>query len=84
MSEYMKNQELSAELKTYAELDGTEVEEACLSLCHLVGYPDYVSDEFYEALMTEIMRQLVGFKECTKIVEYEETYTRKVRDLERL
>jgi len=71
------------ELEVYAKLDGTEVGEACLCLCALAGYPDYLNEDFYEALAKEIDLQLTNFKIFTEIVEEEKTETRKITKLVR-
>lgn len=80
--EYEKAQDLANELSEFSEGEGTEIEEACSSLIHLMGYPDYVSDEFYAALVEEVKKQLQNFKENYEWVEKEETFTRTVRYLE--
>jgi hypothetical protein len=38
------------ELEKYAELEESEVGEACILLCELDRYPDYVSKTFYKEL----------------------------------
>ena len=71
-----------SELIDFASLDGCETGELCGYLCSVSQYPDYMSDDFYVSLKTEIRRHLKGFKANYKIVEREETFTRKVIDLE--
>ena len=69
-------------LTAYAEIEGTEIGEACSLLISLCGYKNYVSETFEEALRQEVIFQLNFLKERTKIVETEETYTRKCVNLE--
>jgi len=70
------------ELEKYLRLEGTEIGDACAALLNVSYYPDYVSKEFQKAIEKEIKSQLEMFKEQTRIVEREETYTRKVVELE--
>jgi len=71
------------ELAVYADLDGTEVGEACLLLCALASYPDYLKEDFCEALAKEIDEQLTDFRVFTEIVEEEKTEIRKITKLVR-
>jgi hypothetical protein len=70
------------ELEEYAEMCNDEVGEASSALVNMLSYTEELSPEFEIAVKKEILRQLKMFKECTKIVETEETITRKYRDLE--
>jgi hypothetical protein len=75
--------QLTAEkLQKYAEIDGSEIGELCISMIQLSRYSDYVSEEFVDALYAEMVSQLENFEECATIVETEETFTRKVVYLE--
>ena len=73
---------IEQELREYIELEGAELSEACYSLIRLSHYPDYISDEFYSALLKELEDQLSNFKENSRIVETEETITVKSKELE--
>jgi hypothetical protein len=73
---------LREELDPYVELEGTEIGEACSALIRLSHYPDYISEECLAAVVTEMKTQLEMFKDQCTIVESEETFTRKVRDLD--
>ena len=70
------------ELMMYAELSGDETGEFCHTLLHAADYSYHMSDEFKVYLAKEIRYQLKMFKENTRIVETEGTYTQKFRVLE--
>lgn len=73
------------DLEEYALLDHTETGEACQHLLTLYeSYPDYISDEFKKELSKELQRKQNFYKSAYRIVEYEETRTFTVRDLEEL
>ena len=76
------DKEKELEFEEYVKLEGSEIGEACYALLQLAKYPDYVSEEFQLAIEKEIDVMLEMFKEETRIVEREETYTRKVVELE--
>jgi len=74
---------IAEELRRYAELDGTEVGEACNMICTLAGtYNDYIGDEFKEALYKEIEEHLHFFKKNCKIVSETIPVQQTVYDLE--
>jgi len=75
-------QDKKDELMEYADLANDEINEFCYILLHAADYSDYMSDEFKLHLAKEIIDQLKNFKENTRIVETEETYTQKFRNLE--
>jgi hypothetical protein len=70
------------ELEEYAEMCNDEVGQASSALVNMLSFTEELSPEFEMAVKKEILRQLKIFKECTKIVETEETITHKYRDLE--
>ena len=72
---------LESELREYAELDGTEVGEACLLLCQLIGYPEYLAPRFNGALHREMREQLENYKKEYFIEEVREQETRVFRVL---
>jgi len=74
---------IAEELRRYAELDGTEVGQACNLICTLAtSYGDYIGDEFKEAVYKEIETQLNFFKKNCKIVSETIPVQRTVYDLE--
>jgi len=74
---------IAEELRRYAELDGTEVGEACNLICTLAtSYSDYIGDEFKEAVYKEIEAQLNFFKNNCKIVSEIIPVQQTVYDLE--
>lgn len=70
------------ELEVYAELEGSELGEACLKLCGLVGHEHIFSSDFTEALKKEILEQVKYFKENTKIITGVRQEIREVVELE--
>lgn len=56
-------------LMEYANLEGSEIGEACRLLCDLAGYTDYIGDDLAEHLEKEIEFQLLHFQVNSKIVE---------------
>lgn len=73
---------ITQELQRYAELEDTELGEACTALIHASRFTDYVGEEFAQALVTELEEQLRVFKQETRIVEREEMIKRTVVYLE--
>ena len=69
------------ELEKYANIEGSEIGEVCELLISLARYPDYISTNFSECLVNEIISQLKNFKNNFKIVEREVTYTNKYLEL---
>ena len=72
---------LESELREYAELDGTEVGEACLLMCKLFNYPDYLTPRFNGALHREMREQLENYKREFVIEEVREQETRMFKVL---
>ena len=70
------------ELRKYVDIDGpTSMSEQGELICSLAGYTDYFSDEFGVALEKEIKLQLKNYKDFSRIVETEETFTRNCVEL---
>ena len=70
------------ELNKFAEMEGSEIGEMCLTLIHIMSYSDYIiSHEFEQSVKKEILYQLDNFKEHSQIVEKEETTTQKWKEL---
>ena len=70
------------QLKEYTELEGSELGEACNMLLEVLGYRDYLSKEFKEALEKEMKAQLKNFKDNCKIVTKKVKLTQVVKELE--
>ena len=64
---------LCMELEKYAELENTELGEACLLLSRLFDYGDFLSVKFSKELDKEIKRHVDNFRKNTKIIETEST-----------
>jgi len=73
-----------AELRDYAELDGSEWGEAAIAICEMWTHSWQYSKTLVKALEKEILAYLRCVKSCTEIKEYEETenVVRKYRELE--
>lgn len=82
MIDYDRLNAVATELRKYASVEGTEIGEMCTALIQASHFTDYVSEEFATALLTEMEEQLQNFQENSRIVEHEETFTRKVVYLE--
>ncbi len=73
---------LANELTKYSELEGSEVGEICHLLIQITNFPDYISDDFKEALKKEMKAQLQNFKDNCKIVTKKVKYSEIVKTLE--
>lgn len=62
------------DLRQYADMEGTEVGEACLDMINLAGHPDYISDELLNALVKEMKEMLYILRHDYEIVEEEKTH----------
>lgn len=82
MIDYDRLRKAAYDLQIYAELEGTEIGETCMALITISHFTDYVSEEFAQALLTEIEEHLSTFQQDARIVEHEETITRKVSYIE--
>lgn len=69
-------------LRVYAEIGGTEVEEMCIYLIQIAQRTDFLTDEFIVALDKELGDNLNAYKDYSRIVETEETFTRTVKTIE--
>lgn len=71
--------EILADLKKFADLEGAELGEATAFLVELFRYTDYTSDEFAVALEKELFRMYKMYHEEYEIIEHEaeevQTYT---------
>jgi hypothetical protein len=79
--EYNELLKKTEELRKYAQLEGTEVGEACYVLFSATNLRDYFSKEFSEAVVKEIMIMLQNFKENYVILDREEKITNKYKEL---
>lgn len=78
----MDLREKAEELRKYADLEGTEIGELCNALIAVAYRAEYSSEEFIAALDKELTEQLDNFKQNATIVSRDETFTRKVIELE--
>ena len=81
----MDFEKIAEELTQYAELEGSELGEACELLVALSRhYEDYLTKDFIKVLRVEMFEQLENFKASSKIVERTETvsYNRTFKELE--
>lgn len=69
-------------LTPYEQADGTEWGEMINYLCLLAGRIDYISEELAELVAKEISDNVAYVRENARIVETQETFTRKVVDIE--
>lgn len=70
------------ELLKYAELENTEWGEGMQTICTLAAYSYLFSDKFAKQLDKEIETALAYAKKHAKIVESQETITRRFTELE--
>lgn len=66
---YSKASRLAYEIESYTSLENDSPSEACELLSQLAGYPDYVSDKFYEALILELEDKLKYYQDNCEIIE---------------
>lgn len=74
--------DIREKLLEYAEYEYDSHTEALTALCHLSQYPDYISQELWDAVVTAMKAELKMYTENTVIVTKTETITREVTDLE--
>lgn len=59
-------------LSVYTDYECTSYQEACDGVIALCAKPDYISDDFQQALDKELLLMLDNYKENTKIEEMTE------------
>lgn len=74
--------ELTTELEKYYSLEGDSRGEAMEALSRLSQYPDYISDELLDAVVTAMKAELKYYTENCKIVIKPETVIHDVAELE--
>ncbi len=74
--------EIRAKLTEYAEYEYDSHTEALTAMCHLSQYPDYISQELWDAVVTAMKAELKNYTENTRIITTTETFTKEVTDLE--
>lgn len=74
--------ELREKLAEYAEYEYNSHTEAMEALCRLSQYPDYISQELWDAVVTAMKAELKNYTENTRIITTTETFTKEVTDLE--
>ena len=77
----MIDRDLREQLLRYAGLEGTELGEACRTMCDLSRYQYYMSDRFVHHLMYEMKEQLQNFVENCEIIEKSENVNRTYQEL---
>jgi len=74
--------EICDALEEYAELEGSELGEACNLLITLTNFDYCFSESFNNSLVEEIKQQLQNFKDNSKITKKEVTRSYEVEQLE--
>ena len=84
MTEYNWDEacDLVEELEKYCEFENDEHGEMVRSLLLLARYPDYMSQDLWDAVVAGMKAELTNYKEHCRIVKSEETYTREYIELE--
>lgn len=82
MIEFDELLKLCEELESYTQWECDSQTETCDLLIAMANYPDYVSDEFYDAVGQEIADKLENYKKYSRIIEKEELVKQKVKYLE--
>jgi len=79
--EYSEICELREKLEEYGNLEETSHGEAVRALCFLSSYPDYITDELWDAVVDAMQYELKNFTDNAKIVTLPMTFTRDVIEL---
>ena len=74
--------ELHDKLREYADFEMSSHSEMICALCDLSHFPDYMSQDLWDAVMAAMKDELKNYTENTRIVTKTETITREVADLE--
>jgi hypothetical protein len=74
--------ELREKLLEYAEYEYNSHTEAIEALCGLSQYPDYISQELWDAVIVAMKAELKNYTDNTRLVTTTETFTKDVIDLE--
>jgi hypothetical protein len=74
--------DLREQLRKYADYHYDSYSEMINALCALSQYPDYMSQELWNAVVEGMKRELKNYEENSQIVTTTETITREVVDLE--
>ncbi len=84
-SENMNNKDiyykLIDNLRKYAELEGSNYGDMCLTMCQLLEQYTYISDDMLTALVIDMQKQLQYFKDNCEIVKRSITNTSQYVDL---
>lgn len=73
---------LVEELEEYCTFEEDEHGEMVRSLLLLARYPDYMSQELWDAVVFGMKEELDNYKKHCRVVKTEETYTREYTELE--
>lgn len=84
MTDYNWNEicKVRTKLEEYYELEGNSHGEAVQALCHLSQYPDYMTQELWNAVVDAMQYELNNYTTNAKIVTTPTTYTHDVTELE--
>ena len=74
--------ELREKLSEYAEYEYNSYTEAMKALCCLSQYPDYISQELWDAVIIAMKAELKNYTENATIVTTTVTTTNEVTDLQ--
>jgi len=74
--------ELSSKLEKYWSLEGDSHGQAVETLCAMAQYPDYISQELWDAVVAGMKYELDQYETYCKIVITPETFTHDVAELE--
>jgi len=74
--------EIREKLAEYAEYEYNSHTEALTALCHLSQYPDYISQELWDAVVIAMKAELKNYTENATIVTTTVTTTSQVTDLQ--
>lgn len=83
MTDYDWNEacKIREQLEHYCSYEMNEHGEMVEHLCYLSKYPDYMSQEMWDAVIAGMKKELKNYSENAKIVKTTETYTREFTDL---
>jgi hypothetical protein len=74
--------DIREKLLEYAEYEYDSHTEALTAMCHLAQYPDYISQELWDAIVVEMKAELKNYVDNTTIVTTTVTVTNSVTDLQ--
>lgn len=78
---YQEVMEVTAALEPYIELENDSHSEAIHTAIHLSQYPDYISDELWEALCAYLIDRKEHYETNCEIIIVHHQYTRQDKEL---